>query len=38
MDPLGPMLYFPFHCAEIESMNIHASPVIAYIEKKDNPV
>ena len=32
MDPLGPMLYFPFHCAAIEEMNIHASPVIGYIE------
>lgn len=36
-DPLGPMLYFPFHCAAIKEMNIHESPVIGYIEQ-DNPV
>jgi hypothetical protein len=38
MDPLGPMLYFPFHCAPISKMNVHSSPVIGYLKKEDNPV
>ena len=38
IDPLGPMFFFPFHCAKIgPPMNIHASPIIGYIEQ-DNPV
>lgn len=38
MDPLGPMLYFPFHCAALEELNVHASPVVGYIESEDNVI
>ena len=33
-DLLGPLMYFPFHCSEIKSREIYASPIIATINDR----
>jgi hypothetical protein len=36
LDTFGPVMYFPLHCAAIESDGIYASPVIAYIHEDND--